>query len=106
MKTVSVAAGQYVLELLKEKGYSDKGIHRETGISPETLRNIRRAYSPTMRKSTFERLCLVLGYKPDVEAAVEQVNVSWSQLSAYLRTDEAKAFVENCRRPLKYRAVA
>lgn len=106
MKTVSVAAGQYVLELLNEQGYTDRGINRATGISQETLRNIRRAYSPTMRKSTFERLCLVLGYTPDVEGAVEQVKVSWSQLSAYLVTDDAKAFVENCRRPLKYRAAA
>ena len=106
MKTVSVAAGQYVLELLNEKGYSDKGIHRETGISAETLRNIRRAYSATMRKSTFERLCLVLGYTPDVSAAVEEVQVSFAQLSAYLDTNEARDFIENCRRPLKYRAVA
>lgn len=106
MKTVSVAAGQYVLELLNEKGHSDKGIHRETGISAETLRNIRRAYSATMRKSTFERLCLVLGYTPDVSAAVEEVRVSFAQLSAYLDTNEARDFIENCRRPLKYRSVA
>lgn len=106
MRTVSVAAGQHVLELLNEKGHSDKGIHRETGISAETLRNIRRAYSATMRKSTFERLCLVLGYTPDVSAAVEEVRVSFAQLSAYLDTIEARDFIENCRRPLKYRAVA
>ena len=106
MKTVSVAAGQYVLELLNEQGYTDRGINRATGISQETLRNIRRAYSPTMRKSTFERLCLVLGYTPDVSAAVEEVQVSFAQLSAYLDTNEARDFIENCRRPLKYRAVA